>query len=107
MSIRIALVLALVALVSPGCGGNEPTVAPNGLRATDLSGRSFNIVAKNASESVILLGQLRFSAVANDHFTGSWTLRQWSGSDVPGLPGSGALDGSLFGGTALVRVGLP
>lgn len=37
-------------------------------------------------------------------FTDSWTLRQWSGDDVPGLPGTGTLDGTLFGGTAIVRI---
>jgi len=71
-----------------------------------LSG-TFNVVAKNPAESIILLGQLHFAPISGTDIQGTWDLKQWSGTDVPGLPGSGAMTGTLFGTAAILRLELP
>jgi hypothetical protein len=108
MRLRTSWIGWIVPLVLLGCAQDERVVAPLApVAADDLSGASYNVVAKNPSESVILLGQIRFAAASGGELTGSWSLRQWSGSDVPGLPGEGELTGALAGNTAILRLALP
>jgi hypothetical protein len=107
MSLRkLSFALMLPGLLSLGCSHAQERVAPVAVRAADLAGATYNVVAKNAQESTILLGTLQLGAVTDGRFTGQWTLRSWSGGGVPGLPGSGALSGRLFGGTVVLDLDL-
>jgi hypothetical protein len=108
---NLALALLVVPAVLAGCG-HDSHVAPVATRpitATDLSGQSYNLLVRNADQSVILLGHLRFGAVQPDGtVTGTWDLSPWGAETaVPDLPASGALTGTLAGSTLIVRLPLP
>ena len=101
----LSLLFALTLLA--GCSRSQPTRSPAPLTASDLSAVSFHVLAKNAGESVILLGDLAFDPIGGDVVSGTWTLRSWSGDGVPGLPASGRFSGTLFGGSAILSLPLP
>jgi hypothetical protein len=107
MSARSLLSVLFLALISLGCSSREQVLAPQPLDPADLAGRTFNVVAKNANESVILLGQLRLGPIVGTAIGGTWDLRQWSGSDIPGLPGRGSVNGTVFGRAAILQLALP
>lgn len=102
------VVLSLLPLALSGCGNVEKSVAPQPLAGSSFSTTDYNVVVKNRDESVILLGQFRFSPTRNDTITGTWALSPWGGgSAIPGLPGSGGLSGTYLGGTAALQLDLP
>jgi hypothetical protein len=106
MNIRhILWVAALPALLC--CSDHDRLVAAMPFNPSSLAGGTYNVVAKNPAESIILLGQLHFAPISGTDIQGTWDLKQWSGTDVPGLPGSGAMTGTLFGTAAILRLELP
>ena len=107
MSARRLLSLVFLASLSFGCSGRQQVLAPQPLDPTTLAGGTFNVVAKSADESVILLGQLHMGPIVGTAIGGTWELRQWSGSSIPGLPGKGSVNGSVFGRAALLQLDLP
>lgn len=107
MSTRSLLSLLVLASISFGCSSRQQVLAPQPLDPSTLSGGTFNVVAKNPDESVILLGQLHLGPIVGNAIGGTWDLRQWSGSNIPGLPGRGSVSGSVFGRAAILQLDLP
>jgi hypothetical protein len=103
MIARSAMPIALALLISLGCSSREQVLAPQPLDPTMLAGGTFNVVGKNASESIILLGQLHLGPIVGTSIGGTWELRQWTGNGIPGLPGRGSVTGSVFGRAALLQ----
>jgi hypothetical protein len=106
MIARSAMPIALALLISLGCSSREQVLAPQPLDPTMLAGGTFNVVGKNASESIILLGQLHLGPIVGTSIGGTWELRQWTGNGIPGLPGRGSVTGSVFGRAALLQLDL-
>jgi hypothetical protein len=105
---RVLAVSVLVAVLGCGRSSDSTAVATHPVNAEALSGLTFNVLAKTADESAILLGHLRFDAIAGTAVTGAWDLSQWSGpAAVPGLPTGGAFTGTLEGSTLILRLPLP
>src|SRR5438132_5607093 len=108
MNARRLLPIALLAVLVLGCSRHEQVIAPEQpLDPAALAGGSFNVVAKNASESIILLGQLHLGPIVGSAIGGTWDLRQWNGHDIPGLPGRGSVTGSVFGRAMILQLDLP
>jgi hypothetical protein len=101
--------LLLLLLALAGCGSTRrvAAVTPLPVTASDLSGQTFNVLTRNADESVILLGHLRFDSIRGTDVTGTWDLQQWSGpAAIPGLPGSGSFAGTLEASTLILKLPL-
>jgi hypothetical protein len=107
MNARSLLSLVYLASLSLDCSSHQQVPAPQLLDPTTLSGGTFNVVAKNADQSVILMGQLHMGPIVGTAIGGTWELRQWRGSSIPGLPGRGSVTGSVFGRAALLQLDLP
>jgi hypothetical protein len=104
---RSLLPLAFLTLLTLSCSSREQVLAPQPLDPAKLAGGTFDVVAKNTDESIILLGQLHLGPIVGTAIGGTWELRQWSGSDIPGLPGRGSVTGSVFGRAAILQLDLP
>jgi len=107
MSARSLLPIFFLVMISLGCSSREQVLAPQPLDPAALAGQTLNVVAKNADDSVILLGQLHLGPIVGTAIGGTWDLRQWSGHDIPGLPGRGSVNGTVFGRAAILQLALP
>lgn len=107
MTTRILLPLTFLAVLTLGCSERERVLAPQPLDPATLAGGTFNVVAKNANASIVLLGTLHLGPIVGTSIGGTWDMRQWSGSDIPGLPGRGSVTGSVFGRAAILQLDLP
>lgn len=103
---RSLLPIAFLAMLSLSCSSHERVLAPEPLDPATLAGGTFDVVAKNANESIILLGQLHLGPIVGNAIGGTWDMRQWSGSDIPGLPGQGSVSGSVFGRAVILQLDL-
>jgi hypothetical protein len=72
MKIRNPLpLIAVLLLFQFGCSNREHVTAPQPLDPVTLGGRTFNVLAKNSTESVILLGQLHFAPTVGSSIQGT------------------------------------
>jgi hypothetical protein len=105
MTMRGFVVATMALGLAVGCGESQRTAGPQlrPIAATDISG-TYNLVAKDAKETVVFLGHLHFTSVAGDQVSGSWDLSAWGGDGpIPGLPDQGVLTGTLHGTTLILR----
>lgn len=108
MTTRTRLSLSFLAvLLTLGCSAREQVLAPQPLDPATLAGGTFDVVAQNANESIVLLGTLHLGPIVRTAIGGTWEMRQWRGSDIPGLPGRGSVTGSVFGRAAILQLALP
>lgn len=106
---RSILVLSvLVAILGCSRSSEVSGITADPVDASDLSGQTFNVLAKTEDESVILLGHLSFDTITDTEVSGTWDFGQWSGpAVVPSLPTSGSFTGSLENSTLLLEMPLP
>jgi hypothetical protein len=103
---------ALVVLVAAaGCGGSpvtgtgNPFVQTTPLAGGELSGTSYNVVIKDAGETVLMLGSVDFTDQVGDSVSGTWSLEPWGDASRTAVsPGAGTLAGRLVGGQAIVQL---